>query len=129
MAGRRRKKGKNIEEAKMVKKIKELEAYEQFKEMILPFLQQDLLNDTPAEEILKKYQSYAAARLLTIAATEQDSSKAIAAVKQVLDRAVGLPTQKQEVTHKYDQLTDDELDAILATEISKLDENSEEQQH
>ena len=48
----------------------------------------------------------------------------MAAIKQILDRTEGTPIQKQEVTHKYAELKDEELDAIINSEFEDLNRMS-----
>lgn len=87
----------------------------QFRENMMSELDEDLRKGLSADEIAKKYAPAMAVRAVTIAMTEADPSKALAAVKEVLDRGVGKATEKTEVTHKYQNLPDEELDAVLKT--------------
>jgi hypothetical protein len=129
MAGRRKKKTMNKEEIKMTKKLQELEQYEEFKQSVLPSLREMVSDGKPAQEILEQFQSYAAARLLTLAVTTNDPAKALAAIKEIFDRGIGKATEKKEITHKYDNLHEEELDALLATELSKLSDNDKLDTH
>ena len=95
----------------------ELTAFEDFKETILPALQKAVREGVTADEIYQKFQSHAAARAVSIAMKEVDSSKALAAIKDILDRSGGKAAEKREITHKLERLPDEQLDALL---LSKL---------
>jgi hypothetical protein len=98
----------------------DLRLIEQIKAEISPLLQEDLKNkDLSPEQMLEKYQKYAAARIGHIVANEPDSGKALAAAKDLLDRTLGKPKERQVVTHKYEDLTDDELDALVTSRTKK----------
>ena len=111
----------NREDEKMAKKLAELEMFEKFKDEILPALRRDIDKKMTPEEMLSKYAALAAARGISIALSEKDSSKALGAVKDILDRVQGKATERREVKHKYDDLPDEELDAILMSELQDLE--------
>lgn len=124
MGGGRHKKAKystvtrKIHDA-MARDLDELMEYEKFKSEVLPSLRRDLKSGASAEEILAKVSALAAARLATIAMTEADNSKALGAIKDLLDRSQGKAKERKEVEHKFDKLPDDQLDALL---LSKMGE-------
>lgn len=126
---RRRKppKLKNSVENKMVADLDAYARFQDFKNMILPQLQKDVMAGLPAEKLYEKYQHMAAARAITIAASDPDSGKALAAIKDILDRSAGKPTEKKEVTHKYADLKDEELQALLETELADLEDEELEE--
>lgn len=126
MKYRRHGTGRNKTMDRMVRSLDKLALYEEFQEKILPALREDLRNGTGAEEILKKYQAFIAARGVTIALTELDSSKALSAIRDVLDRAGGKATEKKEVTHKLEKLPEEELDALLLTRMKEMDESGDD---
>jgi hypothetical protein len=97
----------------------DLSLLDQIKAEILPKIQKDLLEGKSAAEILEKYQSFAAARLVSNLVTEADSGKSNMAAKEVLDRTLGKSVEKRETTHKYADLTDDELDALVSSRAKK----------
>jgi hypothetical protein len=112
---------KNREDERMAKAMCELEAFEKFKDEILPALRRDLDKKMSAEEILQKYATLAAARGISIALSEKDAGKALSAVKNILDRVQGKATERREVKHQYEDLPDEELDAILMSEMQDLE--------
>lgn len=89
-----------------------LEAYEKWKIEMLPAIQRDLKAGLPAHEILQKYKAIAAARKV-MALVSQNEDTAIRAAQQILDRTEGKAKEKVEHTHKYESLSDEELEAKL----------------
>lgn len=102
---------------KMASTMDDLAEFEQFREEILKRVRKDIVNGLSADEIRQKYAAMAAGRTLTIALTEEDSSKALAALKDVQDRAEGKAKERIDHTHKYDKVADDQLDAILMAKL------------
>jgi hypothetical protein len=90
--------------------VDDLDLLETIKANVLPQIQIDLKKGLTAKQILEKYQAYAAAVTVT---NMTDPRNSVASAKEILDRTVGKPSEKKEVTHKYGALTDDELDALL----------------
>lgn len=97
----------------------DLSLLDQIKAEILPKIQKDLLEGISAAEILQKYQAYAAGRLVSNMVMDTDSGKSTAAAKEVLDRTMGKAVEKRETTHKYADLTEEELDALVASKTKK----------
>lgn len=89
-------------------------------EGLLPGLKAALRMGLSAEQIYAEFTSMAAARGVNIALTETDSAKALAAIKDVLDRTQGKATERQEHTHRLEQLPDEQLDALLKTKIQDV---------
>jgi hypothetical protein len=96
--------------------------FSRFREDILPFLRKAIAEGMTAEQIYLKTQALAAARAVTIAATEEDPGKAMTAIKDILDRAQGKAKERVEVNHKFKDLTDSELDAMLLTSSNEVEE-------
>lgn len=99
--------------------VDSLAQFEQFKAEILPALQEELLKGTDAEVLVKKFDSHAVARIISIVMTEKDSGKALAAAKEILDRSQGKAAQKVETTHRFEKLDDNELDALLKSRLTE----------
>lgn len=110
----------NGSESRMVNALDKLKAFDEFESLILPQLRKDLKAGLTSEEIYKKYKHLAAARAVSITLGEKDSSKALNAVKEIFDRSEGKSTEKKEVTHRLDKLPDEQLDALLLTEMTEL---------
>lgn len=122
-----RKQGGNGAEARFIKALDQYREFEAFKETVLPSIQQDLYEGKlTASELYKKYEALAAARAISIAATEEDSGKAISAIKDILDRSQGRAVEKREVNHRFENLSDEELEALVMTEETDLKEGQNE---
>ncbi len=104
----------------MVSKIDKLRKFEEFEEQILPALRGHLKAGASAAQLYKLYEALAAARQLTIALTEQDPGKALAAIIDIQNRASGKPKEKLEVQHRYANLSDDELDALIDSRTKEV---------
>lgn len=108
-----------VEDRQMARLIDELQDFEDFRESILPALRADLKKGLSTKEMREKYKSLVQARVLTTAITSDDG-RAMAAAKDILDREEGKPTEKKEITHRYADMSDEELDAILKSEEEDL---------
>lgn len=139
MAGSRHSKKRthlNRTELEMTKLIEEHTLFEDYRKDVLPKLQRLLKEGKTAEDLYKLFSDQAAARAITIALTDTDSGKALQAIKEIQDRAHGKPKEQVVQTHKYEKLTDQELDSLLKSKIEEaglsLDEEDEddgEEQH
>jgi len=99
--------------------VQDLRDFEDFRESVLPAIRRDITAGLTAKQLREKYASLVQARLLTEAMTGESKS-AIAAAKDITDRQEGRATEKKEVTHKFDKMTDEELDAVLKSEEADL---------
>jgi hypothetical protein len=72
-----------------------------------------------AEELRNKYAALVQARVITEAVSDE-SARALTAAKDVLDRAHGKATEKKEITHRLQDLSDTELDALIMSEEAEL---------
>lgn len=104
--------------------VQDLVDFEDFRQTVLPAIRRDLAAGLTAKQLREKYASLVQARILTEALTSDDSKSAIAAARDVTDRVDGRATEKKEVTHKFDKMTDEELDAVLKSEEADLDDMS-----
>lgn len=103
-----------------------LALFEEFEKDILPQLKADLRRGLSASEIYAKYASMAAARQVSIALTDPQSSVAQAAAKDILDRDQGKAKEKVEITGKLQKMSDDDLDALLMSKLAtKPDETKD----
>lgn len=123
--GRRKRQGfkHTGEETKTVNLIHQLTQFEDFQTEVLPKIQRMLKEGKKAEDIIEFAQAYAAARMVTIALTDQDSGRAATAAKDVLDRSLGKAKERSEIEHKYSKLKDEELDALLASKLEEADDD------
>lgn len=109
--------------------LDDLKEFNEFRSEILPVLREALKAGTDAETIYKKFQAYAAARMVSIAATEIDSAKALSAIKDILDRTQGKAKERQEVTHRLSSLPEEQLDAILLSKLKDQQEGDDDDDH
>jgi uncharacterized coiled-coil protein SlyX len=103
--------------------LEELEMYAEFKAKVLPELRQMMAKGTNDKDILKTFSKHVAARLVSIALTEPDSQKAMSAVKELLDRVHGKSTDNKSIKHEFAELNDTQLDALIMTELSDIDDS------
>jgi hypothetical protein len=104
----------------IIGKLDDMAVWEELKDKLLPRLREDLINGLTSDQILKKYESYATARLVHNVIADPDSGKSNTAAKEILDRIQGKPTEKKELTHKMARLSDVELDALIISKSSSL---------
>lgn len=105
----------------------ELALFQQFKEELLPKLQEAIVGGKSAEDILEMSQKYAAARLGTIIATEVDSGRALSAIKEVLDRTLGKAVERKQVDHRLGKLPEEQIDALLITALEETTSTDEKE--
>jgi len=129
---RRGKKGRmvgNFNDEDMARSLDDLAEFDRFRSDLLKKFQRALKRGDSPNEILDMAKAIAAARLGTIAATEVDSSRALAAIKDILDRTQGKATEHKEVRHKFDKLPDEQLDALIQSQQQELDDEENETKH
>lgn len=97
-----------------------LAEFETFREMFAPEIRRDLMRGATEKEILEKYKPLVAARMVQTAVAG-DAKNAIAAGREVYNRTEGTPAAKLDITHKMERLKDEELDALLESELKKLE--------
>lgn len=116
-------------ENKQLELLDQLAQFEDFQKTILPALQADVKAGLTSEELRKKYTSLVQARILTTALANPDVKAALTAAKDILDRAEGTATQRIEQTHRLEKLPEEQLDAILKTELGLTDEPKDKLTH
>ena len=119
MARKPPKTGKQNED-KMVKVLDQLDLFERLKKEIMPCIIKDLAKGFTAEELRNKYLAKIQAAQLTQALTDP---KAAAERKDVLDRSEGKATEKREITHRLKDLPEEELDALLLSEVGDMNDD------
>jgi hypothetical protein len=105
--------------------VDRLMALEDFENTVLPALQADLKAGMSSDQLREKYTAIVQAQLITTAISSQDVKARLAASKDILDRAEGTATQRIEQTHRLEKLPEDQLDAILKSELDGLDSDDE----
>ena len=117
---------KDAAENRMANLLDDVLEFEKFKDEVAPKLREMLASGASSSEILEFAEAHAAARMATTAILSRDDKTAVAASKDILDRTRGRATEKKKVEHKFENLPDQELDAVLAGKLSKLSDDEEE---
>jgi molecular chaperone GrpE (heat shock protein) len=104
--------------------LHDLEQFEDY-QTILASIRKDIKAGMKEAELARKYAPLAQARIISDMLTTDNPQAALAAAKDLLDRANGKATEKKEVTHKFSELKDEELDAILKSEVEELGDMGE----
>lgn len=105
----------------MCRSLDTLKEFEEFREKVLPVIHKDMNTMTP-EEFTDKYTKLIQARQLTIALTDHSAKNAMSAIRDLRDRMEGKPTEKRKVTVEYEDMPDEQFDAILMSELEELEE-------
>lgn len=108
----------NVENA-MIRGLDQLASYENYRRDVAPHVQQLLASGATAQQILDSCQELAAMKLVEKALSGTGKEQ-VAALKELLDRTQGKPTEKVEIKTRYDKLGDQELDALLASKLKEL---------
>lgn len=114
----------NKQEYLLAAALDERAAFEDFKESLLPFLRDALKKGWTADQIQShpKLQSALMARQMSIALNDKDTSKALAAIKDIRDRTEGKARERLEVTSKLDKTPEDQLDALIKSKLKAASE-------
>jgi hypothetical protein len=124
----KRKDGQRTQHA-MAAKIDKIQKFEDWEEAILPKIQQMMKDGKSSKEIIEFGKSLAAARTVK-EILNPDASKALAASKDVLDRADGKAKETRETIHKFGELPEKELDALIESGLQEItDDESETSSH
>lgn len=109
----------------MVGALDKLAEYESFCDDILPILRRAIKEKWSKEKIQSDptIQAILVAKQITVAVTERDSAKALAAIKDVRDREEGKAVERREVKHQLQDLPDEQLDALLQSKLKEADED------
>lgn len=107
----------------MTRNLDDLAEYDAIAGKLLPELRKLLATGYSAQEIYQRYSPFAAARAVMTVVSDPDSSKALAASKDILDRALGKARERSEVTHRFAQMRDEQLDALILSELGALDDS------
>lgn len=118
----------NSTENRMARSLDRLAQFERYEEEVGALLREAIAKGWSAADMRKhpKIQALMEARKITIALTDPDSSRALAAITDTTNRVEGKAIEKRETTHRYEKLKDEELDSLLLSEISEMSGESEE---
>ncbi len=87
---------------------------------ILATIRKDIKAGMTQKQLAQKYAPLAQARVISEMLTTDNPTAALAAAKDLLDRVEGKATEKKEVTHRFKEMSDKELNAILESEEADL---------
>jgi hypothetical protein len=87
---------------------------------VLPEITLDVSKGMDTETLRKKYAPLLTAKQISIGLTSPRPNAALAAIKDVMDRAEGKPVETKEVRHKLEALSEEELEAVLRTKLQDL---------
>ena len=104
----------------MANNVDRIAALQEIENTFGPAVRKALLDGKTDKQIMEQFKPIVGARLVTIATTGEDSV-ALAAGREILNRLEGTPVQKTEATHKFQRLPDEELDAIIESEVASLE--------
>jgi uncharacterized protein (DUF433 family) len=113
---------RDVANSKQIDTVAALQEFEQFKESMLPALQKDLSDGLSAEQIMKKYQAVAAARIVSLL-PNLNPKFAASAASQILDRTMGKAVERKAIAHQFQDLSEKEIDALI---VSTLKESEDE---
>lgn len=111
-------------EHQMGKLHRDLAKFEDY-QTILKSIRTDINSGMKEAELAKKYAPLAQARIISDMLTSDNVPAALAAAKDILDRVNGKSTEKKEVMHRFKDMSDKELDAVLKSEEEDLAEMQE----
>jgi hypothetical protein len=115
---RTRNKDSRKQEALMEDRLEALAEFEDYCDKVLPKIRRLLRQGKKAEDIYREFKDQLAGRKLSIALDPSiDPGKALAAITDIENRMDGKPVEKKEVAHKFDQLPDAQLDAMLLSQL------------
>jgi hypothetical protein len=119
----------NKVEQRMARNLDKLAQFERYETEIGGVLRDAIAKGLTPDEMRKnpKILALIEARKITIALTDPDSSRAMAAIKDTLDRVEGKAKERSEVEHRYGGLKETELDALLLSQLA--DEADSKEKH
>jgi hypothetical protein len=119
----------NLAEDVMAEALDGKMLFDDISEQVLPILRTALSEGWDAERLYKhpKIELLLAARAVTIGIREQDSAKALSAIKDIQDRTRGKAVERIENTHKLEKLPDEQLDSLLLSKLGSASDDDEEE--
>lgn len=112
----------NSTEGKMVRSLDKLADYDEFTHSLPGQLRRDVMSGQyTAEQLRIKYLPLIQARQIATAILAPDNNHSNSASQAILDRVEGKAKERHEHTHKLEKLKEEELDAMLLSELDELD--------
>jgi hypothetical protein len=106
--------------------LDKLAAFQEFEAEVLPMLRKLLLTGADSSKMREEMAPFLTAKLLSLAVTEKDAGKALALIKDQLDRTEGKAKERVETEHKFSKLKDEELDALLESRLKENEDLADE---
>lgn len=115
----------NKTEHNMARSLDQLAAFERYQAEVGDLLREAVEKGWSPEQMRKhpRIQALLEARKITIALTDPDSSRALAAIKDHSDRIEGKSVERRENVHKYEKLDDEALDSLVLSEMASMAED------
>lgn len=102
----------------VIRNVELLQEFEQFKTAILPAVAEDLKRGLSAEDILRKYQAVAAAKMVSLIPSEREG---YAASRDILDRSLGKAIERKAIKHQFEELDERQLDAMIESKLKDIE--------
>lgn len=113
----------NEPEEEMARSLDQLIEYDEYCASIAPKLREMLAEGKTSQEIYRWAQSIAAAKAVTLI-NSRDGKVALQAVKEVLDRGVGKAADNINITTRYEDLSDEDIEALLVSQREELNDST-----
>jgi len=81
------------------------------------------------ESIYEKYGPALAARMVMMGLSSKDPKQAITMIKEIHDRSLGKSKERQEISHKFENTSDKELDRLINSEEEQVEGLEKEKVH
>lgn len=101
----------------------ELAEFEELKATIMPALIEHLKNGKSAGELRKMALAVIQAKQISNAITADKVGDSNAACKDIIDREEGRPIETKKITHRHQDLPDDQLDALILSKMKDVSED------
>lgn len=109
---------RNKVEERMVNMVDELNEFREFRQTIMPRIRKLIKEGKKAEDLYKEHRDMLAARKLSIALDPSVApEKALTAITDIENRLEGKPREARDITHKFAQMPDKQIDALLLSEL------------
>jgi len=108
-----------------------LDDFKEFKkyERVMGDLMHMVQSGASVESIYEKYGPALAARMVLMGMSTADSRQAINLIKEIHDRSIGKSKERQEITHKYENVSDKELERLIKSEEEQVEGLEKEKVH
>ena len=81
------------------------------------------------ESIYEKYGPALAARMVMMGISSSDTRNSMALIKEIHDRSLGKSKERQEIHHKFENVSDADLDKLIKSEEEQVEGLEKEKVH